>query len=306
MNMKKIYSVVTFLTLSLAAMAQNQTIQLWPADKIPNAIPNAVEEKSETTNGIMRISNVTVPTLTAYLPAKEKATGAAVMICPGGGYSILAAQHEGSELAEWFKERGIAAFVLKYRLPNEKTMSRQHEVPLMDAMKGIKIIRENAKKWNINPDQIGVMGFSAGGHLAATLSTHFDKGENASEVSKPNFALLLYPVITFQSPYAHGGSRDKLLGPDKSDELIDYYSNEKQISETTPPTFLVHAQDDKGVPVENSISYFMALKERNVPAELHIYPTGGHGFAMRTEGKGSVANWPTALEGWLKSRNLMK
>ena len=304
--MKKVLYLVSLTALSLSAMAQNQTLQLWPAGKIPNAIPNSIEEKSETTNGIMRISNVTVPTLTAYLPAKEKATGAAVMICPGGGYSILAAQHEGSELAEWFKERGVAAFVLKYRLPNEKAMTHQHEVPLMDAMKGMKIIRENASKWNIAPDQIGVMGFSAGGHLAATLSTHYDKGENASEVSKPNFALLLYPVITFHQPNAHNGSRDKLLGPDKSDELIDYYSNEKQITETTPPTFLIHAQDDKSVPVQNSINYFLALKEHNVPAELHIYPTGGHGFAMRTDGKGSVANWPTALEGWLKSRGLMK
>ncbi len=304
--MKKIFYLVSLTALTLPAMAQNQTLQLWPASKIPNAIENTIEEKSETTGGIMRISNVTVPTLTAYIPAKEKATGAAIMICPGGGYGILAAQHEGSELAEWFKERGIAAFVLKYRLPNEATMTHQHEVPLMDAMKGMKLIRQNAQKWNIKPDMVGVMGFSAGGHLAATLSTHYDKGENASEESKPNFSVLLYPVITFLTPYAHGGSRDKLLGPDKSDELIEYYSNEKQVSASTPPTFLVHAQDDGGVPAENSIQYFLALKEHKIPAELHLYPTGGHGFAMRTDGKGSVANWPLAMEGWLKSRNLMK
>lgn len=304
--MKKILSIMSFTALSLTAVAQNEILTLWPAGKIPNAIPSTLEEKSVTTNGIMRISDVTVPTLTAYVPPKDKATGAAVMICPGGGYSILAAEHEGSDLAQWFNERGIAAFVLKYRLPNEKAMTHQHEVPLRDAMKGMQLIRHNASRWGVNPSQVGVMGFSAGGHLASTLSTHYNKGDHASPEAKPDFAILLYPVITFTEPYAHKGSRDKLLGPDKSDALVDYYSNELQVSEATPPTFLVHAEDDTGVPIENSMNYYLALKKHNIPSELHIYPTGGHGFALRTAGKGSVANWPQAMEGWLKSRNLMK
>lgn len=304
--MKKVLFIVTLTSIAFSALAQTSTLPLWPEGKVPNAIPTTLEETTTTTGGIMRISQVSVPTLTAYIPAKEIATGAAVMICPGGGYSILAAEHEGSDLAEWFKKRGIAAFVLKYRLPDPRAMVRQHEVPLMDAMQGMKLIRQNAKKWNINSDAIGVMGFSAGGHLAATLSTHFDKEKEGGETAKPNFALLIYPVITFNAPYAHGGSRDKLLGAAKTDALIEYYSNEKQVSATTPPTFLVHAQDDTSVPIENSMYYYLALKHNKIPSELHIYPAGGHGFAMRTAGKGSVENWPAALEGWLKSRGLMK
>ncbi len=188
------------------------------------------KRKSVTTGGITRISEVTVPNMVAFIPAKDKATGAAVLICPGGGYGILAYDHEGTDLGMWFKERGIAAFVLKYRLPNAKSMTHQHEVPLLDAMQGMKLIRQNAKKYNVNTDQIGIMGFSAGGHLASTLSTHFDRGANASEVAKPNFALLLYPVITFLPEFAHGGSRKALLGPDESDELVKYYSNELMVS----------------------------------------------------------------------------
>jgi acetyl esterase/lipase len=304
--MKKILFIVSLTSIMFNALAQTETLTLWPEGKVPNSIPTTLEEKSTTTGGIMRISQVSVPTMTAYIPTKENATGAAVMICPGGGYSILAAEHEGSDLAEWFKKRGIAAFVLKYRLPDQRAMVRQHEVPMTDAMQGMKLIRQNAAKWNVNPNEIGVMGFSAGGHLAATLSTHFDKEKEGGESAKPNFALLIYPVITFNAPYAHGGSRDKLLGAAKSDELIEYYSNEKQVSATTPPTFLVHAEDDGSVPIENSIYYYLALKQYKIPAELHIYPAGGHGFAMRTAGKGSVENWPVALEGWLKSRGLMK
>ena len=298
--MKKLICLVSLTALSFAALAQNETIMLWPAGKIPNAIPNSVEEKT-TNDGMLRISGVTVPSMTAYLPAKDKATGAAVMICPGGGYGILAAEHEGSELGEWFKARGIAAFVLKYRLPDPAAMTNQHEVPLKDAMQGMKLIRKSASKYNIKSDRIGVMGFSAGGHLAATLSTHFDRGQYASEEARPNFAILLYPVITFTKKYQHGGSHKKLLGAEDTDELMKYYSNELMVSPTTPPTFLVHAADDKSVPIQNSTDYFLALNQYEIPAELHAYPTGGHGFGMRTEGKGSVANWPAAMEGWLKS-----
>lgn len=302
--MKKLLCLVSLTALSLSTWAQNETIMLWPAGKIPNAIPNSVEEKT-TNDGMLRISGVTVPSMTAYIPAKDKATGAAVMICPGGGYGILAAEHEGSQIAEWFKARGTAAFVLKYRLPDPAAMTNQHEVPLKDAMQGMKLIRQSANKYNIKPDQIGVMGFSAGGHLAATLSTHFDRGQYASEDARPNFAILLYPVVTFSKEYQHGGSHKKLLGADDSEELASYYSNELMVSPTTPPTFLVHAENDKAVPIENSFDYFLALKKFDIPAELHAYPTGGHGFGMRTEGKGSVANWPVAMEGWLKSMGLM-
>jgi acetyl esterase/lipase len=293
--------------LSLQSMAQNEVIPLWPEGKVPNNKTNTIQEKSVTdADGILRISGVTVPTVAAYIAPKEKATGAAVMICPGGGYGILAASHEGSDLAKWFNERGISAFVLKYRLPDVKAMVKQHEAPLLDAMQAMKLIRQSAKKWNIDADKIGVMGFSAGGHLAATLSTHYNMGPKASEDSKPNFSILMYPVISLLPELAHGGSRDNLLGPDKSDDLIQYYSNELQVSDKTPPAFLVHAMDDGGVPVENSIAYYLALKKFKIPAEMHLYPKGGHGYGMRTEGKGSLVNWPAAMEGWLKANGWMK
>jgi acetyl esterase/lipase len=303
----------SLLTLSVLfynnqSMAQNEIVDLWPEGKVPNNKTNSVVEKSVTgEDGILRISGVTVPTMAVYLPEKSKASGSAVMICPGGGYGILAAGHEGSDLAKWFNERGVAAFVLKYRLPTEKAMTNQHEVALMDAMKGITIIRENAAKWNIKSDKIGVMGFSAGGHLAATLSTHHNKGKQPSEMAKPNFSILLYPVISLSPELAHGGSRTNLLGPDKDDEmLIRYYSNELHVDEATPPAFLVHSIDDKGVSYKNSVAYADALNAKNIPVEVHIYPKGGHGYALRTEGKGSLAGWPTALEGWMKSMDLMK
>ncbi|NIJ55706.1 alpha/beta hydrolase [Dyadobacter arcticus] len=304
---KNVLIAMSLLVSSYKVMAQTETINLWPDGKIPNFKNNSIEEKSVTdAQGILRISGVTVPTLAVYVAPKEKATGASVVICPGGGYGILAASHEGSDFAQWFNDRGITAFVLKYRLPSEKGMEHQHEVPLIDAMQALKLIRQNATKWNVDGQKIGIMGFSAGGHLAATLSTHFNIGPKALEEAKPNFSILLYPVISFMPSIAHAGSRDNLLGPEKSDELIKYYSNELQVSSQTPPAFLVHAMDDTGVPVENSIEYFLALKKFKIPAEMHLYPSGGHGYGMRTEGKGSLAGWPAAMEGWLRAMGYMK
>jgi len=296
---------------TMPAMSQ-EVIKLWPDNAIPNAIANpGIAEKSDLgqQDGILRISNVSVPTLTVFQAPKDKATGAAVMICPGGGYGILAFSHEGEEVARWFNQQGVTAFILKYRLPDEKLMNNQAEVPLMDAMQGMKLIRQNAGKYGLDVAKIGVMGFSAGGHLAATLSTHYHRtaGNNkASEEAKPNFSILMYPVITF-GPKAHGGSRDKLLGKQNTvAEQVAYYSNELQVTKQTPPAFLVHAMDDKAVPVENSIDYYLALLKNGVSAEMHLYPAGGHGFALRTKGKGSIENWPDACKGWLKSMGLIK
>ncbi|GAB3793567.1 hypothetical protein GCM10028819_05440 [Spirosoma humi] len=284
------------------ALAQ-EIVKLWPDGAIPNAIAGAqITEKSETdANGILRISNVSVPTLTVYLPSKNKATGAAVMICPGGGYGILAASHEGSDVARWFNEMGVAAFVLKYRLPNPAIMTNQQEVPLMDAMQGLTLIRKEAARYGIDPNKIGVMGFSAGGHLASTLATHYNKGPRANEQAKPSFAILLYPVISFGEK-AHAGSRNNLLGKlVSSPEMIAYYSNELQVTAQTPPTFLVHAEDDKAVPVENSIEFYLACLKSGVPAEMHLYPNGGHGFGLRTAKFGSLNAWPDACKAWLTS-----
>ncbi len=302
--------VVSMLFASIVprvALSQ-EIIKLWPDGAIPNAITSAqITEKSETdANGILRISSVSVPTLTAYLPPKDKATGAAVMICPGGGYSLLAASHEGSDVARWFNDMGVAAFVLKYRLPNPDIMTNQQEVPLMDAMQGMTLIRQNANRYGIDPGKIGVMGFSAGGHVAATLATHYHQGPKASETAKPNFAILLYPVVTFGEK-AHTGSRDKLLGKlNTSSEMIAYYSNELQVTNQTPPTFLVHSEDDKAVPVQNSIDYYLACLKNGVPAEMHLYPTGGHGYGLRTAKFGSLNTWPEACKAWLMALTMSK
>ncbi|AKD53623.1 esterase [Spirosoma radiotolerans] len=284
------------------ALAQ-EIIKLWPDEAIPNAIVGTqITEKSETdANDILRISNVSVPTLTVYLPPKGKATGTAVMICPGGGYGILAASHEGSDVARWFNDMGVAAFVLKYRLPNPAIMTNQQEVPLLDAMQGLTLIRKGAARYGIDSNKIGVMGFSAGGHLASTLATHYNKGPKASEQAKPNFTILLYPVITFGEK-AHAGSRNNLLGKlASSPEMVAYYSNELQVTAQTPPTFLVHAEDDKAVPVENSIDFYLACLKSGVPAEMHLYPSGGHGFGLRTAKFGSLNAWPDACKAWLMS-----
>ncbi|WP_461042153.1 alpha/beta hydrolase [Spirosoma harenae] len=302
-----LFSMLFVASLPQIALSQ-EVIKLWPDDAIPNAIAGAkITEKSETdANGILRISNVSVPTLTAYLPDKAKMTGAAVMICPGGGYGILAASHEGSDIAKWFNELGVAAFVLKYRLPNPDIMTNQQEVPLMDAMQGMTLIRQNASRYGIDPAKIGVMGFSAGGHLAATLSTHYHQGPKASEIAKPNFSILMYPVITFGEK-AHAGSRDKLLGKlNTSPEMVAYYSNELQVTNQTPPAFLVHSEDDKAVPVENSINYYLACLKNSVPAEMHLYPAGGHGYGMRTAKFGSLNTWPDACKAWLIGLGLTK
>lgn len=295
-------AALAFPTLTMA----QDVINLWPGGAIPNAIPGAIiTEKSETgADGILRISQVSVPTLTVYRPARQT-SDAAVMICPGGGYWILASGHEGADMARWFNELGMTAFVLKYRLPDEKIMTTPHEVPLLDAMQGMKLIRQNAGKYGLNPKKLGVMGFSAGGHLAATLSTHYHRGPKSDENAKPDFAILLYPVITF-GPKAHKGSSEKLLGKNAPADLITYYSNELQVTEKTPPTLLVHSVDDTAVPVENSIDYALALKQQKVPAEMHLYPTGGHGYGLRTAGKGTVAGWPEACKGWLKGMELVK
>lgn len=299
--------IITQLTQSLHAQ---EVLKLWPDAAIPNAIAGAqITEKSEVSDGILRISNVSVPTITAYLPAAGQGTGAAVMICPGGGYSILAASHEGEDIARWFNTMGVAAFVLKYRLPDERIMTNQQEVPLLDAMQGMKLIRQQAARYGINPAKVGVMGFSAGGHLASTLATHFNKGTNASDNGaqvRPDFAILLYPVVTFGEK-AHGGSRDKLLGKLKaSPDMIAYYSNELQVTAQTPPTFLVHSEDDKAVPVENSINYYLACLKNNVPAEMHLYPTGGHGYGLRTAKFGSLNAWPNACKAWLTGLGAVK
>ncbi|NTS42931.1 alpha/beta hydrolase [Flavisolibacter sp. BT320] len=284
--------------------AQDLTLPLYPTGKVPNYQKTSEVEKWDTTN-IVRVSLVQTPTMDVYLPAGSNATGQAVVICPGGGYGILAYNWEGADPARFLSAKGITAIVLKYRLPNSKSNITPHLSPLLDAKRAIRTVRAHAKKWKIDPAQVGIMGFSAGGHLASTLATHFDAGDAAAndsierQSSRPDFAVLVYPVISMSKPSMHSGSRNNLIGAKPDSSLAILYSNELQVTEKTPPTFLIHATDDKGVPVENSLLFYQALKDKGVPAEMHIYPTGGHGFGLGI-GKGYLETWTDRLVDWLR------
>jgi acetyl esterase/lipase len=288
--MKK-WLTVTMLLFTLKSFSQNMKMNLWPEGKVPLSIHNNLQEIVET-NDITRISKVQVPQLEVFLPNKKSANGQAVIICPGGGYARLSYDWEGTDFAKLLNTHGIAAFVLKYRLPDSLSSTAPDQVPLMDAKQAIKIVRAHAQEWNIKPNHVGIMGFSAGGHLASTLSTHFDEG------TRPDFSILVYPVISMDKSIAHVGSRNNLIGMQPSAELIKMYSNEFQVSATTPPTFIIHATDDTSVPVENSLLYYQALKNNKVPVEMHIFPTGGHGFGLAL-GKGPLEKWPNLLLDWI-------
>lgn len=301
LNQVKLVVFCLFLGMSFSAFSQKKEIPLW--DKVPDVIESKEYTEKIVTNkeGIaVDVRKVTAPTLTAYFVNQEKSNGTSVIICPGGAYGMLAIDKEGYKVAEWFNSLGINAFVLKYRLPSDLIMKNKTVAPLQDAQEAVRLIRRNAAKWKLNPNKIGIMGFSAGGHLAATLSTHYnDKVYIPSDTTsaKPNFSILIYPVISMQEGITHQGSKDNLLGKNANNETVEKYSNEKQISADTPKAFLVHATDDKAVPVENSINYYLALKKEKVAAEMHLYENGGHGFGLGV--KGTNASWPKTCEKWL-------
>jgi acetyl esterase/lipase len=285
---------------------RTETLSLWPAGAIPHALPNeAVHEQSEiNADSVLIVSDVTAPTLTAYLPAPDKATGAAVLVVPGGGYWIVAAGHEGADVAHWFNRLGVAAFVLKYRLPDPRLWSEPREVPLEDARQAMRLIRDNATKWGIQPQKTGVLGFSAGGHLASTLCTHADGDSARTALTRPNWAVLVYPVISF-GPQAHQGSRDRLLGPLANDPTwVERYSNELRVTGQTPPTILLHSLDDTAVPYQNSLLYTEALRRHGVDAELHLFQNGGHGYGLGQKVPGAVSLWPDLVAAWLRARGL--
>lgn len=306
--MKAILAIL--ICLSIATLTPAQQVMPLYTDSIPNFILTP-DEETTATDGILRISKVSRPTLTAYFPAKQQANGTAVIICPGGGYAILAADHEGEAVARKLTEAGITAFVLKYRLPSDAIMKQKSIGPLQDAQQAIKMVRDSAARWNLNKNRIGIMGFSAGGHLASSAGTHYQPGliGNATNTSlRPDFMVLIYPVISLQDGLAHVGSRENLLGKNASPEIIKYYSNHLQVTGNTPPTFLVHAGDDNAVSVENSIQFYQALQAHGVPAEMHLYQRGGHGFGMQLPGSKDLwlercKNWMTA-NGWLQANSV--
>ena len=279
--MRKILSfIVSLMTVTVFAQ-QPVELPLWP-DGAPNSNGLTGDEQELSPH---RISNVTHPTITVYHP--EQPNGMAVIMCPGGGYGRLAVDHEGHDMAPWFCGQGITYIVLKYRMPNGHS-----DVPLTDARKAIRLVRQHAGEWNIDPYKIGIMGASAGGHLASTLATHYDWE------TRPDFQILLYPVVTMQQN-THGGSRNALLGENPAPELIREFSNELQVTSDTPQAFIVLSSDDGSVPPSNGVGYYLALQKNKVPASLHVYPTGGHGWGFRDSFK-YKQQWTQELEKWLR------
>lgn len=281
--MKKIKLFVLLLCLTVSSKAQ-QIIPLY-AGPIPNATSYAMQEIATEKDGrIVWLRKVSRPTLTIFLPTPEQATGTAVLLFPGGGYAGESYDAEGVRIAETFVRHGVAAFVVKYRLPSDSIMVDKSIGPLQDAQRAIQLVRERAAEWNIQPNKIGIMGFSAGGHLAATAGTHYDEAliENPNKTSlRPDFMILVYPVISMQEVTAHKGSRANLLGEQPTKAQIDRFSNDLHVTTQTPPTYLTHSGDDTVVDVDNSIAFYQALRHHKVPAEMHLYPHGNHGFVLK-------------------------
>lgn len=279
-------------------------IPLYTGD-IPNATGASDEEfKKVASDGEILIYKVSVPSLTVFLPPVEKANGTAVIICPGGGYGVQVSKREGSDVARKFNERGIAAFVLKYRLPDDKFIKDKSIGPLQDAQKAIQLVRDRSAEWHINPQKIGIMGFSAGGHLASTAGTHFHEAliSNQQGLSlRPDFMLLIYPVISFSDRIGHGGTRKNLLGTNPSSEQVLLYSNELHAGRDTPPAFLIHGSDDSVVPVSNSVVFYTALQQQGVSSGLFIYPKGEHGFLKSPP----FDEWFGRCLFWMKSMELL-
>ena len=278
----------------LATAAEPKVELLWP-DGAPGAKGQAEGDQ---------------PTLTIYLPPAAQASGAAVVICPGGGYGHLATDHEGHQIAQWLNSFGVAGFILQYRHRNSGA-GYGHPAPLQDAQRAVRTVRSRAKEWRVDPGRIGIIGFSAGGHLASSVITHFDESfsepkdaiDRAS--SRPDFAILVYPVISFTEPFSHFGSCKNLLGANADPKLVEKLSSEKQVTPQTPPTFLISTWEDKGVPAENSIAFYLALRKAKVPAELHVFAKGPHGFGLGQKIEGTSA-WPGLCQKWMEVSGFLK
>lgn len=296
-------TMICIATLPFEAGAQ-QVIPLYEGH-VPDSKPVSSPEIFKNQWGGMTVRNVTAPTMSIYLPDPKKSAGSGVIIFPGGGYYLEAYQTEGTRIAAAFVKHGVAAFVVRYRLPTDSTMVDKSIGPLEDAQQAIKIVRERAASWGIDSNKIGIMGFSAGGHLASTAGTHFNRTfipDKAGISLRPDFMILAYPVISMTNRLAHMGSRENLLGKNPSDSLINFFSSEMNVTNRTPPTFLIQAEDDKTVNPENSLVFCQALMQHDVPAELVYIPKGGHGFA----GKFPPEKWMPPLWSWMRFYGWMK
>ncbi|WP_341227427.1 alpha/beta hydrolase [uncultured Arcticibacterium sp.] len=289
---------LTFLLYHFAAHSQ-EVIPLYSGET-PNSKPYKMQEEKREKDGLLvGYWKVSQPTLEVYSPKKSNNKKAAVIICPGGGYAMESYRKEGTEIAKEFNRKGITAFILKYRLPSDSIMHDTSIGPLQDAQQAIKTVRERAAEWNIAPNNIGIMGFSAGGHLASTAGTHFNKSyiPNPNNTSlRPDFMILIYPVISMQNGLAHGGSKRLLLGEKPSQEKLDLFSNDQQINENTPPTWLTHTGDDTLVPVANSLRFYENLVKHQIPAEMHLFPKGDHGFVLSIP----PSEWMQPLFQWMQ------
>lgn len=302
MWLKIILSVCIIMPLQSYLYAQ-QIIPLYTGS-IPNSINYNMQEITLSDKGgrMEGYRNISKPTLAVYLPDKKRSNGSAVIICPGGGYYAEVNQKEGINIASAFIKHGVAAFILKYRLPSDSIMKDKSIGPLQDAQQAIKLVRQHAAEWNIDTSKVGIMGFSAGGHLASTAGTHFDSSfiSNKEHINlRPDFMILVYPVISMTNKLAHMGSRDNLLGTNPSIEKINFFSGELQVTDKTPPTWLTQAGDDKVVDVDNSIVFYEALRHHNVPAEMHLYPKGDHGFVLKLP----TEEWMQPLFEWMKKND---
>jgi acetyl esterase/lipase len=293
--------VAPLLLALTTAQPANPVIPLWDG-KAPHAVGESDADK---------------PSIKVFLAPKEKANGAAVVVCPGGGYGFLADDHEGKQVAEFLNGLGVSAFVLKYRIVTKDRPGPLGSAPLEDAQRAIRFVRAKAKDYGIDPARIGIWGFSAGGHLASTAATHFDAGnKDATDPidkasCRPDFAILAYPVISMEDGVTHGGSKKNLLGENPDAKLIELYSNEKQVTKETPPTFIFHTSADTAVFPENATRFYLACKKAGVPVELHMYEKGRHGVGLGrdpkwTGGEKTVATWPDRLAEWMKARGLFE
>lgn len=297
-----------FLTMATTLVASADWHPLWPGGAPGGAKPAGVTEKSMDGG---RLTDTESPQYQVFLPDEKIRTGAAVVIFPGGGYTVLAAAHEGRDYAEWLNQRGVVAVLVKYRVSGDDKAGFRFPVPLLDARRAIRVTRSKAKDWGVDPAKVGVMGSSAGGHLASMGATlwgeKFDE-EGGDEIDRldcrPDFSILVYPVITMTEKWGHGGSKRRLLGPSPDAALAERVSTERRVDAKTPPCFLVHAADDTAVPLRNSLEFAARCAEHKVPVVCHVFAQGGHGFGLK--GRGDSENWPARLEEWLASRNLTK
>jgi acetyl esterase/lipase len=283
-----------FLTLATISAADVRNMPLWDGEAPATAGDPAANR----------------PSIDVYLPPEDKANGTGVVVCPGGGYAFLALDHEGKQVADWLNARGVAAFVLKYRIVTKGRPAPLHPAPLMDVQRALRTVRAKAAEYHVKPDRIGVWGFSAGGHLASSAATHFDAGkpdavDPIERVScRPDFAILAYPVVSMDPSVTHGGSRQNLLGKNPSPEIIELMSNDKQVTKQTPATFIFHTDDDSAVPVANSLLYYLACKKNGVSVEMHSFAHGTHGVGLALKDP-ILGTWPERLDAWLRARKLL-